>query len=120
MNHLKKLVFIGLLCGSFTAFSQGFPDGVEYGEATVDENYCVQLDPSTIVGEWYEMDITSFGFTDEIEAKKQFMTRANNLVSYYVVLSEQKAYAHIHLNRTPSPQDIAWWNNYLLSLCPAE
>jgi hypothetical protein len=120
MKHLKNLVFVCFFCGSFSAFSQEWMAGIEWQTATVDANYCVQLDPTEAVGEWYEMDITAFGFTDEVEAKKQFMTRANNYISYYVNLSEQRAYAHVHLDRTPSPEDIVWWNNYLLSLCPSE
>ena len=120
MNHLKNLVFVCLFCGSFASFSQDWMSEVEWKTASVDLNYCVTLDGTSEVGEYYTMDITAFGFTDEVEAKKQFMTRANNLVSYYVNVAEQTAYAHIHLDRTPSPQDIVWWNNYLLSLCPAE
>ena len=120
MKHLKNLVFVCLFFGSFSTFSQDWMSEVEWKTATVDLNYCVQLDPASEVGEYYEMDITAFGFTDETEAKKQFMTRANNYISYYVDLSEQKAFARVHLDRTPEPQDIVWWNDYLLSLCPSE
>lgn len=120
MKRLLNLAFVCLFCGSFSSFAQDWMADVEWKTATIDINYCLQLDPASEVGEYYEIDIEAFGFTDEVEAKKQFQTRANNYVSYHVDLSEQKAYAQIHIDRTTEPKDIVWWNNYLLSLCPSE
>ncbi len=119
MKNLKKLTFLFVFLGSTVSFSQDW-SSIDFETATVDANYCVQLDATKPVGEYYEMDISFLGFTDEIEASKQFNTRANNFISFHVEMSEQKAYAHIHVDRTPAPMDIVWWNDYLASLCAAE
>jgi hypothetical protein len=119
MKNLKKLSFLFIFLGSTVSFSQDW-SSIEFESATVDANYCLQLDATKPVAEFYEMDIAFFGFTDAVEAKKQFNTRANNFVSYHVDLAEQKAYCHLHLDRTPAPMDIVWWNEYLASLCASE
>ncbi|MCG8578102.1 MAG: hypothetical protein MI810_24695 [Flavobacteriales bacterium] len=117
MKNLKKFALVCFFFGSLSSFSQDWKDGIEFSTATVSADYCVILDPTKPVAEWYEMDITDFGFTDETTARNQFLQRSNNLISYNVDLSEQKAYARVHLDRTPTPQDIVWWNNYLSTLC---
>ena len=117
MKALLTLLAISL---ASLSFSQDWKEGIVFSTATITEDYCVQLDADNPVQEWYEMDITHLGFASQDEANKAFWSRANNLVSYNVDLSENKAYARVHLDRTPEPKDINWWNDYLNSLCPTE
>lgn len=121
MKVLKSLAIGLLLAGASSANAQVFPEGTTFGTATVTAEYCVTLDPSSPVQEWYEMDISAFGFTNLAEAQNAFLMRSNNLISYNVVdLAEQKAYARVHVDRTPAPEDIVWWNDYLSTLCPTD
>ncbi|MCG8578100.1 MAG: hypothetical protein MI810_24685 [Flavobacteriales bacterium] len=120
MRHLKKLLLIALFSGSVSIYAQDWDEGITFSSATISESYCVELDPTQPVAEWYSMDISEFGFTDETIARNQFLQRSNNLVSFNINFEEQIAYARIHLDRTPEPKDIVWWNEYLASLCAAE
>ena len=88
-----------------------------YSAATITEDYCVTLDPTEEISEFYEIDIHDFGFETEIEATKKFGFISNNLLTYSVDFENEKAYLQVHLDRTPEPRDIIWWNEYLNSLC---
>ena len=120
MKYLKKLTFLAIFLGSTVSFSQDWTEDIEFETATITTDYCIQLDATKPVAEFYQLDITAFGFTDETEAKKQFYTRANNYISFQVDLPSQTTYLRVHLDRTPAPMDIVWWNEYLASLCSAE
>ena len=120
MKQLKKLAFAAIFLGATTSFAQDWTEEIEFETATITTDYCIQLDATKPVAEFYQMDISAFGFADETEAKKQFYTRANNYISFQVDLASQTTYLRVHLDRTPEPKDIAWWNEYLVSLCSAE
>lgn len=115
--NMKKLFLLLIICSTTAVFSQDWRDGLTFLPATVTSDYCVQLDAGQPVAEWYIMDITHMDFANQTEAQQAFWMRQNNLVSYTVILDEHKAYAHIHLDRTSTPQDIVWWNDFLNSLC---
>lgn len=120
MRQLKKLAIAVLFFGATTSYAQDWTEDIEFETATITSEYCISLDATKPVAEFYQIDITAFGFSDENEAKKQFYTRANNFLSFQVDLASQTTYLRVHLDRTPEPKDIIWWNDYLESLCAAE
>lgn len=89
----------------------------QYETATITSDYCVSLDATKPVSEYYKIDISALNFADETEARKAFGYISNNYLSYVVDFDNHSAYLHIHLDRTQNPQDIAWWNNYLNEHC---
>jgi hypothetical protein len=88
-----------------------------YETATITTDYCVTLDATKAISEFYKIDITALNFATESDAKKVFGAISNNLLSYQVDFANGAAYLHVHLNRTKNPEDITWWNNYIQGLC---
>ncbi len=117
MNNLLVSAFIFLsLTISAQSFAQ-YVDEVEYLSASITTEYCVSLDSSSPVGEYYEMDISHLHLSTEKDANDRFGFISNNLLTYVVDFEENKVYLQVHLNRTPEPKDIVWWNSYIDSLC---
>jgi len=117
---MKNIFVAASLLITTAGFSQSVPEDVTPSAATVSSTFCVELNTGEAVTEWYVMNIADLGFTNQEDAQKAFWTRANNLITYIVDHSQNKAFIHLHLDRTPVPQDLTWWNNYLATLCPAE
>jgi len=113
--------FLALSISCFTVgYSQDWREGIAFLPASITPEYCVQLDATQAVGEWYQIDISALTFENQAAAEKAFWSRSNNLVAFQVKLDENKAYAKIYLDRTQVPHDIIWWNEYLASICPTE
>jgi len=114
---MKKLIFLFSVSCLSISYGQDWRDGITFLPATVTEDFCVSLNADQPIAEWYVMDITLLGFTNQEEAEKAFWSRSNNYVTYQVKLDENKAYAKIWIGRTQVPHDITWWNSYLGSIC---
>lgn len=113
---IKKItsILIIVLCFSVNLSAQ---ETGTIGSAELDANYCLVLDEGESVVEFYSADISAFEFVSEIEAKKQFGMRSNNLITYTVDFENSLVVAKLHVDRLSSPKTIEWWNTYLLSLC---
>jgi hypothetical protein len=92
-------------------------DPESYPVATCSDDFCVQLDPDQAVVEHYKIDIAPFGFATFEDAQAKFGYISNNLLTYTVDFDNQRVILTVHLDRTPAPEDIVWWNNYIDSLC---
>lgn len=117
MKYPRKALTVcaGLLAATA---SFGQPEGdFDYATATITEEFCVSLDTEVEVSEYYEIDISHLALESEIEAKNKFGYIDNNLLTYSVDFAAEKAYLHIHLDRTAEPKDIVWWSAYIESLC---
>lgn len=112
---MKKIITIAVLFFSVLGSAQSDPS--TYPVATVTTDYCVQLDTNVPLAEFYKIDITPFGFTTFAEAHDQFGRISNNLLTYKVDIDNQRVVLQVHLDRTDVPHDLAWWNDYLDSLC---
>lgn len=112
---MKKISTITMLFISVLGLSQS--DLSTYPVATVTTDYCVQLDTNVPLAEFYKIDITPFGFTTFADAHAQFGRISNNLLTYTVDIDNQCVILQVHLDRTEVPHDLAWWNDYLNSLC---
>jgi hypothetical protein len=106
-------VFLALIFASSNSFAQD----IEYGTATVTEEYCVSLDTESPIAEHYSIDISHLHLMTELEAVNKFGFISNNLLTYTVDFEAETAYLHVHLDRTSTPEDIIWWNDYVESLC---
>jgi len=105
-------VFFLLIVNS--AFSQ-WP--TTFGIATINSTYCVSIDTSQPLKEFYQIDITQLNFATELDARKVFGNISNNRLTYKVDFANHVAYLQVHADRTQTPQDVAWWNNYIAGLC---
>jgi hypothetical protein len=85
--------------------------------ATITLDDCVTLDAGEAIAGFYRIDISAFGFASETEANNHFGYIANNYLTYHVNLNENEVILEVHKNRTPTPKDIVWWNDYLSTLC---
>ncbi|CAG7581692.1 MAG: hypothetical protein SLAVMIC_00978 [uncultured marine phage] len=115
MKFFGKIVTIFLLFIGQSLFSQE-----TYPIASFNEDGCVQLDTSIPVEEFYTIDISSFGFVTFGEAHKLFGSMSNNLLTYKVYIEDQITILQVHLDRTEVPQDLEWWNAYLVSICSGD
>ena len=111
---LMTPILWAFLLASTSSFAQ---DEIEYGTATVSEEYCVSLDTDSAISEYYSIDISHLNLLTELEAVNNFGFISNNLLTYSVDYAAETAYLHVHLDRTSSPKDIVWWNDYVNSLC---
>jgi hypothetical protein len=109
-----QLLFLAMLCVTVSANAQ---DAAEIATAELSNTYCLTLDEDLPIQEYYQADITAFGFSNAVEAKKVFGTKCNNLITYTVDFESNLVVAHLHLDRTSAPYDRAWWSAYLLSTC---
>jgi hypothetical protein len=118
-NILKTTAMaVAVFCVVENSSAQQSPQWpTNYETATITGDYCVSLDATKAVVEFYKIDITSLNFATENDAKKVFGAISNNLLSYSVDFANGAAYLHVHLDRTKNPEDIAWWNNYIQGLC---
>ncbi|MFT5822167.1 MAG: hypothetical protein ACI8ZM_003423 [Crocinitomix sp.] len=108
-------LLLAFLLAPMSIFAQD--EEIEYGTATVSEAYCVSLNTETPISEYYSIDISHLDVATELEAVNNFGFISNNLLTYTVDFAAEKAYLHVHLDRTSSPKDILWWNDYIISLC---
>ena len=117
---MKKLKYV-LLTFSFallSAKSIGQTDLPKAtGTASISPAYCVTLDDSKPVQNFYEIDITSLHLGSEQLAKARFGHIENNLITYHVDFDNSKVILEVHLERVEGDKDITWWNEYLTSLC---
>ncbi|NOQ75350.1 MAG: hypothetical protein GQ574_25290 [Crocinitomix sp.] len=116
MNYLTMTtLLLALIFAPMSIFAQD--EGIDYGTATVTEEYCVSLNTEVPISEYYSIDISHLDITTELEAVNNFGFISNNLLTYSVDFAAEKAYLHVHLDRTSAPKDIIWWNEYVNSLC---
>lgn len=114
-NRIKLSVFTALFLLVFNSASAQWP--TSYGVGTINSTYCVAIDTSVPLVEFYQIDIAALNFATEIDAKKMFGHISNNRLTYRVDFQNHVAYLQIHSDRTEHPQDVVWWNNYIASLC---
>jgi hypothetical protein len=119
MAILKKS-FIPVLIAAFlvlTSFTKDAQWPAQYGEATIDANYCVKIDASKPLESFYKIEINHLNFATEIDAQKVFGSISNNYLTYRVDFANQVTYLQIHAERTKEMKDVIWWNDYIHSLC---
>ena len=115
MKYRKtNTLLLGLILSPRSQFAQGVD---YYPTATVTEDLCISLDMESPISGFYEIDFSHLHLLSENEANDKFGYISNNLLSYTVDFSTETAYLQIHLDRTPSPEDLAWWSDYIASLC---
>ena len=116
MKQLKMTtLLLAFILAPMSMFAQD--EEIEYGTATVSSEYCVNLDTEAAISEYYVIDISHLAIATELDAVNNFGFISNNLLTYSVDYAAEKAYLHVHLDRTSSPKDIVWWNEYIISLC---
>lgn len=112
----KVILATGFVLLSTTSFGQTqWPDN--YGQGTINTDYCVTIDTTKPLEEFYRIDISHLNFASEADAQKVFGAISNNRLTYKVDFTNQVAYLKVHADRTQHPQDVIWWNNYIDSLC---
>ena len=116
MNNLKRILFLFAITMASFSFGQTADEGPA-GEATISSSFCVVLDADVAVTTLYRADASALGWASEAEAKKACGFHSNNLVTYEQDFANNEIIIHIHTDRTSAPHDIAWWNEYLDSLC---
>lgn len=114
---MKYPTLITLFLAFVFASSNMFAQEIDYGTATVTEEYCVSLDTELPIAEYYTIDISHLHLITELEAVNKFGFISNNLLTYKVNFADETVYLHVHLDRTTTPKDIHWWNEYVESLC---
>lgn len=100
-----------------SAASFSFSQTTDAASATIDGNFCLSLDADSEIQEHYTADATGLNWTSEAEAVKMCGFHTNNLVTYKADFENNRLLIHLHTNRTYESRDIAWWNQYLLSIC---
>ena len=116
MNSTLKVIALSIIALS-PIVSVGQVHPVPTVNATITIEDCVTLDTSKPLQDFYSIDISHLGFASEYEAKKHFGRIMNNLVSYHVDFANSKVVLEVHIDRVSSSTDVAWWNEYLSSLC---
>lgn len=116
MNNLKRILFLFAITMASMSFGQAAEEGTA-GEATITSSFCVELDASVEVTTVYRADASALGWASEAAAKKACGFHSNNLVTYDQDYANNEIIIYIHTDRTSAPQDVAWWNEYLESLC---
>lgn len=118
-KNIFRAAFISVFALAFnSAIAQTpaeWPTSYEIGSIT--PGYCVSIDITKPVVEFYKIDISTLNFATEQEAQKVFGAISNNLLSYRVDFNNQAAYLQVHTDRTQTPQDVNWWNNYIAETC---
>jgi hypothetical protein len=113
MNSLKKIFLLVMLSAASFSFSQS----TDAGSATIGENFCLVLDADSEIQEHYVANATGLNWTSAEAAVKMCGFHTNNLVTYTADYENNQLMIHIHTDRTYESRDIAWWNQYLLSIC---
>ena len=114
--QIKKCFLWLIVLMPFSIFSQT-EEVIEYSDATITTEYCVTINTDNPIAEHYVMDISHLHLVTEIDANDKFGYICNNLLTYTVDVEANEAYLQIHLDRTPEPKDVIWWNDYINSLC---
>jgi len=118
---LKKMSRFALATGfvflTTTSFGQTQQWPETYGQGTINADYCVTIDTSQPLQEFYKIDIAHLNFANETDARKVFGAISNNLLTYRVDFANHTAYLNVHADRTKNPENVTWWNNYIDSLC---
>lgn len=116
MKYRKtNTLLLGLIFTPLCSFTQ---DGDDLPTATVTEDLCVTIDDTgSPISDLYEIDFSHLHLLSEKEANDKFGFISNNLLTYTVDFSTETAYLNIHIDRTPEPKDVIWWNDYINSLC---
>jgi hypothetical protein len=116
MNSTLKMIALSMIAiAPYGAGAQTHPAAEV--TATITTENCVTLDATQPLQNFYSIDIAHLGFASEYEAKKHFGHIMNNLVSYHVDFANTKVVLEVHIDRVSSSTDVAWWNEYLSSLC---
>lgn len=119
MNSLKTLkvfiISIFIVSLNFSFVSTDWP--AVFGDATIDNNYCVSIDTSKPLQEFYKINISHLNFQTETDAQKVFGAISNNYLTYRVDFGNQCTYLKIHADRTKDLKDVIWWNDYLQNKC---
>ncbi|MCH2233720.1 MAG: hypothetical protein MK078_05650 [Crocinitomicaceae bacterium] len=114
----KLLLFVGIFLLTTAGIAQtDVPTFDEQGSAEIDLNKCVTLDNKTEVQNYYVINISHLGLTNENDTWDYFNYISDNLLTYHVFYSEMKVTLQLHLERTDEPKDINWWNAYLETKC---
>lgn len=116
INCLKSTIVAAALFIGASIYGQ-FSVPTTYGSASITADYCVSIDTTQPLQEYYQMDISHLNFATETDAKKVFGFISNNRLTYMVDFNNHVAYLRVHADRTPQPEDVIWWNNYIDSLC---
>lgn len=115
MNNLKKIFLVLTLGVASFSFSQS--SDVEYASATINESYCIELDSSIDLKEFYSADASVFGWTSAVDARKHCGYHSNNLVTLTPDFDNGLVLIQIHADRAAAAYDVTWWNEYLQSIC---
>lgn len=122
MNTLKStfitLIATFVITANFSFFTNDWP--TDCGSATIDNNYCVSIDTTKPLQEFYKINFAHLNFQTEVDAKKVFGAISNNYLSYKVDFASQNAYLKIHADRTKELKDVIWWNDYLQNKCQSK
>lgn len=110
-----KTTLTALAMCAFWSFGQSVPEA--HATATISDSYCVSIDATQPLQDYYEIDIAHLGFVDAESAQAKFGFIQNNLMTYYVDFTNLKVIMELHLDRTNDPKNVAWWSEYLTSLC---
>lgn len=116
MKHLNTILLVVAITFASFSFSQSTDNG-NAGSATISSGFCVTLDASSEIQEHYVADASALGWASEADAEKACGFHSNNLVSYEADFSNGQILIHIHTDRTRESKDVAWWNDYLQSIC---
>jgi hypothetical protein len=111
---LPVLIAAFVVLNSFTNDAQ-WP--AQYGEASIDANYCVKIDATKPLESFYKIEISHLNFASATDAQKVFGSISNNYLTYKVDFANEVAYLQIHAERTKEMKDVIWWNDYIQSLC---
>ena len=112
---MKRFYFaFCFLIASSAAIAQ---DEESYLSATCSDEFCVTLDATSPIQEFYKIDIAPFVFATYEDAQNKFGYISNNLLTYNVDFENNRVILQVHTDRTEAPKDIVWWNDYLESLC---
>lgn len=117
MPYLKRILLLIAIYLSNNGFLQVNQPNVISNIAVVSGNFCVILDNSTPIHEYYVADASDLNWESIEQATKLCGFYSNNLVMYEADFANKKLYIHLYLERTNSPKDLLWWNAYLNSLC---
>jgi hypothetical protein len=118
LKKISKLVLAtGFLFLTTASFGQTEEWPETYGQGTINTSYCVTIDTTQPLQEFYKIDISHLNFATATDAQKVFGAISNNRLTYRVDFANHAAYLKVHADRTTTPQDVIWWNNYIDGLC---
>lgn len=110
---MKKIVLRAVMClGLVLAFNvSSFAQGT-LPVAKFTKDFQIVLPSTADVADKYELDITNFHFADEATAKKFFNHYRDNLISFEVKFSENKAILTLHKEYLDKKWSLAEWNKH--------